>query len=160
MKEYVFSPRQFNADQIPEDKLEQIKDVHNRIASKLDNELGRTATFQDFVNDKIEKTSYENADKMFEAYKFAWSAIGRDTKNSAQVYDNTFNPTTLSKSHKKTNENSNSTRDKSFYTFLYVVFGVAFLIFIYRLGELPFIVIGFFGLFALLYIGDKEGWGK
>ncbi|MFD2434330.1 hypothetical protein ACFSO9_12750 [Mesonia maritima] len=101
MKEYVFSPRQFNADQIPEDKLEQIKDVHNRIASKLDNELGRTATFQDFVNDKIEKTSYENADKMFEAYKFAWSAIGRDTKNSAQVYDNTFNPTTLSKSHKK-----------------------------------------------------------
>jgi len=92
------SPRNFNSDNIPEDVLKQIKDVHNIIADRLDKELGRQSTFQDFINDKIEKTSYENADNMFEAYKFAWKLIGRDISDAQKVYNNTFNTDALSES--------------------------------------------------------------
>jgi len=61
---------------------------------------------------------------------------------------------------KATKKNDVNSKGKSFNTFLYVIIGVVFLIFIYRLGKIPFIVIGALVLFALMYIGDKEGWGK
>lgn len=94
--EQAFSPKEFNLGSISEEQLSQIKDIHEKIANNLDTELKRPAQFEDFIKDKIEKTSFDNVDNMFEAYKFAWQSIGRDISNAMNVYNDTFNLDTMS----------------------------------------------------------------
>ncbi|MEZ4801148.1 MAG: hypothetical protein R2797_00130 [Gelidibacter sp.] len=53
-----------------------------------------------------------------------------------------------------------STKDKSFSTFLYVAIGLGLLVFLYQAGTKVFLIGGAIILFALIYIGDKEGWTK
>jgi len=91
-----FSPREFQAQKVTPQQQKALVDLHTRIADKLDKELDKEAQFEDFINDRIAKTSYDNVDTMFKAYEYAWNAIGRDTSNAGEIYDNIYNLDTLS----------------------------------------------------------------
>ena len=84
------SPREFQSDKIPEDKVARIKEIYNIVSKKLDSELGREANFNDFISNQVEKFGYEKIDASFEGLKYAWNAIGRDISDSDIVYRKYF----------------------------------------------------------------------
>lgn len=86
----AFSPRTFDVEKVPDETLERITSLQATIAAQLDKKLGRPATFQDAIVDKIEKTSFKQTEEMFNAYEYLWKAIGRDTSNKEEVYATIF----------------------------------------------------------------------
>lgn len=84
----LFSPREITNNQKAKDRVQETTQV---VADNLDRELGRPATFDDFVRDFIEKESYESVEKLFDVFKYGWESIGRDTTEAERVRNKYFN---------------------------------------------------------------------
>jgi len=79
-------PKEFNKSKVTPEALESMKSTYSKVAYCLDEELGRMSNFQDLINSRVELSNYNSVEEKFEAYKFAWSTIGRSVSNAEDVY--------------------------------------------------------------------------
>ncbi|MVX36582.1 hypothetical protein, partial [Myroides sp. LoEW2-1] len=85
------SPRNFTVNKLPEDVKNQLRDITDSTAKRLDNELGKEAQFEDYVKDFIEQTTFKQVDEAYNSLKLAWNLIGRDISNADAVYNKFYN---------------------------------------------------------------------
>ncbi|MFD0700310.1 hypothetical protein [Myroides pelagicus] len=84
------SPRDLNTPELPLEVQKELSDLTIITAKRLEEELGRPATFEDYIADHIKQTSFKQAEEYFNGRKYAWNLIGRDTSNAEAVYDKFF----------------------------------------------------------------------
>ena len=84
------SPRGLEVDKISEAKKERVRKGTEDYIKELEQELEKEITFENFIRDRLERTGLENAEKSFEAYKYAWGITGREVPNSVEIYNKFF----------------------------------------------------------------------
>lgn len=89
--EQAFTPRDI-ATTTPEQEAELVV-LGNNYFNKLQSQFSRPLTFDDVIKDRIESTSFDNAEKTFKAYEKIWNLTGRVADPS--VYDKYFNTDNL-----------------------------------------------------------------
>lgn len=71
-------------------QYERAKTIGQSIAKRLDDNLGRTATLQDYIEDFISQTNYDEIEAKYNGLVQIWKAAGRDISSAEDVYINTF----------------------------------------------------------------------
>jgi hypothetical protein len=86
-----FSPREFDANKLSEERKGQLINATNAYADYLKRILGREPTFEDMIKDRIAKSGETATDDKFETFKHVWELSGRDISKANEVYDSFFN---------------------------------------------------------------------
>jgi len=66
-------------------------DLANDTIASIEKDINRIAEFKDFIHSRIEKFGFDEAERMFDAYRRVWEATGRPISNIGEVYSNFFN---------------------------------------------------------------------
>jgi len=66
-------------------------ELGNNIISKIENNLGRKANFDDFVQHFIKQSTYKQVEDIFNGLIDLYKSTGRDVENTQEVYDRYFN---------------------------------------------------------------------
>jgi hypothetical protein len=68
-----------------------LKQLTQTVADRLDEQLDKKANLKDFIESRIRKHTYAQAEDLFNVFADAWQAIGRDVSNRDEVYESLFN---------------------------------------------------------------------